>query len=830
MRKELIISAKFDTSDFDKSVESMQRKLKELYTPKDQQKTAQNLQSIGMGGAGGSTPGGMSQQSMEAYKRSTQSARRELDQMIKEEAKGQQQLVKLIEQRTGKLREMKELQKQAVKDSAEELKLKEQIARVEENNSRAKQAYKQRDAQLNQLVEARQNATPQGAQRLMNAYQGGGMGGAMTAGGRMAAANPGAALGMFGSLMAGVGTIGQMGVDTYRGFGQAPIQTQQATGNAVQGVLGRDVGNIYSKRTAFEQMWNPERAKAAQMALAQSRNAQNADLMSLPMGILKSTGAGIAGGAGSGFVGGAALGSLAGGVGAIPGAAAGALGGGILGGMGGFAYGVGGILTDKRKRALALSPFSSTMSNQYQSMIAEELSSGFQGSLEAQKKMNPFKQRAISEYEQDFQGRLGSQRGMGMRNRDFYGPGGFLKQGIDAGFTPEMSQQMSSGILAAGGSTRAARGSVLGNQMERGFDLTNASQIMGSISGGVGSGEATKQATIKILSEGMRLGLDDSKFAEENRRFTAVAAEAIGRSGAKTDSDFERISGGLGRYLSENTTKGIEASKTAYEQYQQISSTTSGPRGVMRAAGFMRDSKLSQLSTIQKQAIMQIKEEELNESNFLIKGAANFLKTDTKDIIERISNVNEGAVSRFSESDSLRDKIRSKLKDIGVEGPTDENYSKLPKDIQQDLSNLGMFHAAELGYKGQREQQAFTFGSVGKIPGAEQYGPGAPGDTAVEGRLGSRDTGRMEDSTIQAMAADAGTVLKNFNEMSGSMDAASKSAALFTHKVREMNAELQKALEEGKGSKDLSPFEKILNKYAALGGAENQDQAGKPTQ
>jgi len=824
MKKELVISAKFDTSDFDRSVEQMQRKLKELYTPTDSRKTAQNLQSIGMGGVGG-----MSAPSMEAYKRSTQQVRRELDQIIKEETKGQQALVKLIEQRASKLKELKDLQKQTVRDSAEELKIKEQIARLEENNSRARESYKQRDAALNQLIGARQQASPQGVQRILQAYQGGGIGGAVTAGGRMAMQNPGAALGMLGSVMAGVGTVGQLGVDVYRGFGQAPIQTQMASGSAIQGTLGRDASNIYGRRTAFEQMWNPERAKAARLALEQSRTAQNADLMSLPMGILKATGAGIAGGAAAGGMGGAALGSLAGGVGAIPGAAAGALGGGIVGGIGGFGSAIGGILTDPRKRALALSPFSSTMRNQYQSMVAEDLAGGYSNSLEAQKNMNPFKKLAISDYEQNFQNRLDSQRGLGLRNEEFYGPGGFLRQGVEQGFTPEMQQMMASGIMSAGGSTRAARGGVLGNQMQRGFDLTNAAQIMGGISSGVGSQEATKQATIKILAEGMRLGLDDSKFAEENRRFTQAAADVIGRSGAKSDTDFERIMGGMGRYLSDNTTKGIEASKTAYEQYQQISATTTGPRGVMRAAGFMRDSKLSQLSTMEKQAIMQIPEEQLNENNFLIQGAAQKLGIEPSELVKRISSVNEGAVSRFGEADKLRDKIRGKLKEIGVEQVTDENFKQLPKDVQQDLYKLGTFQATELGYKGQREQQAFTFGTVGKVPGAEKYGPGAPGDAAVTGRLEGRETGRMEDNTIAAMAADAGTVLKNFNEMRGGMDAAAKSAAAFTDKIREMNAELMRALEEGKGSKDLSGIENVLKKYMDMGGAENQAQASKPS-
>ena len=83
MKKELLISAKFDTSGFDRSVEQIQRKLKEIYADPNimraQTQASQRLQGIGMGGI-------MTPASMDAYKRSTQQSRRELDQIIKEQA------------------------------------------------------------------------------------------------------------------------------------------------------------------------------------------------------------------------------------------------------------------------------------------------------------------------------------------------------------------------------------------------------------------------------------------------------------------------------------------------------------------------------------------------------------------------------------------------------------------------------------------------------------------------------------------------------------------------------------------------------------------------
>jgi len=354
------------------------------------------------------------------------------------------------------------------------------------------------------------------------------------------------------------------------------------------------------------------------------------------------------------------------------------------------------------------------------------------------------------------------------------------------------------------------------------MNMTNAGQVLGTLSGGIGGENSTKQATIAILAEGMALGLDDSQFAEENRRFTQAAAEIISRSGGG-DDDFGRTAKNFGQFMGENSNRGIDAAKTAYEQYQQISSSTTGPRGVMRAAGFMKDKDLSKLSTIQKQALMQLPEEQLNENNPLVSGLAESIGISAQSMIGKVKGVNQGAVSRFKEADDLRDRLRSKGIDVGRSG--DKDYMKsLSSTDRVDMANLMSYQTAELGNQGQKEMISRAGGTVGR---PEQFAPGV-GEDAVSARLASSSSyDRMGDNTAASQAGDASTVLKNFNEMRGGMDQASISAARFTDSIRELNAQLQSALEDSRAGKGSKGINEILQKIIAAPGNSNQTQAGK---
>lgn len=845
MKKEFVFSAKFDTSEFDRSVEEMQRKMKSMHSSADmtrmQNETARRMQQSGVGG--------MTPQSMEAYQRATQSARRELDNLISEQAKGQEKLGKFIAQRAESIKQLVNEQKKLVQGSKEELELREKIQRTEANQQALKDQYRTRDAMLNKALDARDDMRAQKAaadrsrglaiqerlqrekaeqearaerQRgfpdaLRDRNEGGwGLVGRFARSGMYGAAGR-QAFGMMGgwggvgSALGTVGLIGERGSEALRDFRMAPVRTESAMGSAVQGTLGRQVSDIYGRRSAFEQMFAPERQRAAQQSVETLRANQSADQTSTGFGLLKSMGIGAAGGG--------AIGGLFGGVGAIPGA--------LIGGTLGLGKGVMDIMGDERKRSMALSPFSSTANKRYQSILAEEMVKNYETSYEGQKNQNPFKTGAVNDYEQNFQRNLASQRAMGLNNEGFYGPGGFMQNAINSGFTPEMSMQMSSGILGAGGSTRMARDSAFGMQLERGMDLTNASQVLGSLSGGLGSSESSKQATIKILAEGMKLGLDDSKFAEENRRFTQLTAEIVARSGATTDSDFERVAGGFGKFLGENTNMGIAAAKGAYEQFQDVSQATTGPRGVMRAAGFMSDPNLSKLSTMTKQALMQVPEEQLNEDNPLVQNAAREAGISAKDIVASVKGTNQGAVSRFKDTDVLRDRIRGYAKGIGKENLNEEDIKNAPESIRNDFNQMLSLQAVEFGYKDSRQAKAFGLGTVNQ--GVTDPNKALGRENVIMDKMGSVDrTGRMEDSTIKAMAADSKVVLDNFNEMAPAMKTAAETTAAWTREVREASAAMQQALEaarQNKNANTLKTVEEIMKNMANPGRV--QQQSGK---
>lgn len=783
MKKELLISAKFDTSDFDKSVETMQKKLKDIYAPADQirmqQQTAQRLQGMGMGAA-------MSSPGQEAFKRSSMQERRELDRAIADEARGQEKLGKVIAKRLEILKELQTKQKETIKGSQEELTIKEKIARVEENTAKMRETYKQRDQVLNQMMDLKEKNTPQGLERLMSAYKGGGVGGVATAAQRMIKASPGAFLGGVGGVIGGLGALTSAGAEMYRDVKGMPIRSDISMGNAVQGTLGKDVNNIYSRRTAFEQFFQPERQKAAGQALEMNRANQSADKWSL--------------GGNLAAIGGGALST--------------ATGVGTIGGIAAMGKGLYGLATDERQRALLMSKMgSSSGTERYNSLLAEEMSKNYQNSYEAQKNQNPFKVAAGQEYEQNFQRNLDAQRSMGIGNEQFYAKGGFLDKNIKGGFTNDQAVGMANSITGSGGSSRSAfDNALMGNQMQRNMDLTNSGQILGSISGGVGGAEGTRQATIKVLAEGMRLGLDDSKFAEENRRFTAAAAEVIGRSGAKTETDFERLSKTFGSFQTEQTNQGVAAGQGAYQRYQENSGSTTGPRGVMRAAAMMQDKDLSKLNTVDKQALMGFEENQLTENNMVVQRAAEVTGLSPKEIIEKMQGVNKTGQSRFAKADQLKEQIANETDPVKIESMRRElaSYTKVENPDFNALQN-----------------NSFATGiSGGK---AQLLGPGA-GDQGAIAKLnsGADATGRMEDNTIAAMAGDAGTVLKNFNDMRGGMDEAAKSAAAFTDSIREMNAALQQALENArnnKGSESLNHLQKIMDKYSNSG---TQTQTGKP--
>lgn len=815
MNKEFKIKAQLSTEDFDRSIQEMVKKLKDVSQPINamQQNTAQRMQQQGLGG--------MSATSMEAFQKATNAARREMDQLISSQAKEQEKLGKFIAQRAESIKEMVNQQKKLNKETQEYKDIQEKIIRTQANQQALKEQYRQRDAMINQALDAREQMRPRGLERLSTAYNKGGIKGGITALGRMAIQSPMATLGVAGTALGAVGSAINVGADIYDQVARSPFRTRINTGAAMEGTIGRTIGDM---GTAYGQAWRPERLKAVSESGRQDEISRNYDRAKLA--------------AGSAMVGGGAA-VAAGGTATVLGAIPSWLAGGAS-----IAGGLGTIFGGQRTRSLAFSGMANTLGEgidqyagggfgagnwlkgigdqqmkQYNSMLAKEFADNFQSALAAEQQINPLKKLAAETYQQNYMGNLATQRGLGLDYYGFYGKGGFAQRSIDAGFTTDMAQGMSSSILGAGGSTRMGRDSITGLQLQKGLDLTNASQVLGTLSGSIGSSETTKQATIKILAEGMKLGLNESEFTEENRKFTQSVAEIVAKSGTKVESDFERIAGGFGRFLSDNTNAGIEGAKTAYGQYQEISSATSGPRGAMRAAGFMRDEKLNKLPVMTKQALMQLPENELNADNPLVLSAALANGMEPEDLISRISKINQGSVSRFGTVDKAKELLKSKNFDISK--IRDKEYlSKLPQEQLSALSTMTSGLGVDTGTLG-------TQGDISRLtgfyrgewsPDKQQLGR----ENVISDKM-TRDTGRDEDKTIANIAESSRLALDSFRQFH-------KEIVPTLESIKQFNDGIQKA---AKAMESMSPENKnqmnnILIDILKLN-PTNQQQAGKPS-
>ncbi len=598
MKKELEIRTKFDTTDFDKSVELMQKKLKELYAPQDQmrmqQQTAQRLQAMGLGG-------NMSQPSSSAYAQATQQGRRELEQSIKNEARIQEQLGKEIVKRSEALKKLRETQKGLIADSKEELAIKERIARISETTARQQEAYKQRDEVLNQMIDARTNGAFRG--------QGPGMGAGNRGGGfTPTPANMGAAVGTIGSI-AGVTAAVAKATEHLAGF---QMRLEAAKGAAIANTTGTDLATIYGGKSALESQYTPERAEAAGLAAEKAKWNRRTD---------RALGLGGVGLIGAGLVTGAA--SIAG----MPFTMGGsALGLGAAGGM--IAGGVGALYSDRARQGILGGP-------EYEKLIASQQSQDFRKSYEALKEQDPEKKQQLERFEQRRQQDLNTQRMLGLSDQGMFGEGGFQQRAARAGFDPDAAARMSQSIVGAGGSARMGRNSEFGLQMER-AGLTNSGQILGSLSGSIQNVESNKRATISIMAEAFKIGLDNTDFAEENRKFTQSAAAIIGRVGAGNEGDQERIIRNLSMFQGERTNRGVEAAGNAYERSQERGSEVGGRRGAMRFTSAMKDPILSQFNTQDLTELLAARPEDLRTDSAFLQSYAIKGNTTAEKILESL--------------------------------------------------------------------------------------------------------------------------------------------------------------------------------------------------
>jgi hypothetical protein len=432
-----------------------------------------------------------------------------------------------------------------------------------------------------------------------------------------------------------------------------------------------------------------------------------------------------------------------------------------------------------------------------------------------------------NKYLRDYQRNLDFQRQTGQSEEGFRG---FLGGVNRAGFTDEQGMGMSSGILGAGGSTRAATGNAaLGLQAQRNLDITNASGLIGKLSGGLGGAETTKESFVKLLAEGTRAGLDGSDFREENRKFVESAADMISKSGVSTSGGVEQILSQFGRFFGDKTNTGIEAGKNAFDLYRETSMATTGPRATMRAAGMLTDPTIGKLSRDSREALFNMPIDQLTPDNPAIIAMAAQASTpqhtvSPEDLIKAQNKITSKSANLFKNSDIATQNL-SKIKQkynlssaIGFQGPLSQvSYDEIGKALGE--SNIAQIKEhPELG-KDQRTASAYSEGLTRDDARMQNKAL----EDAKKNQLEAPTTGRPGDETNRQQAEASRLANELFVSIQKSIVPASDAVKTFATDINALVA----AIKSGQGTG--AALKTFNDKYPGMTAPSNVPSANSPS-
>lgn len=638
MNKSLTITTQFDTKDFDRSVREMQQKLGRLQPSSDFMKSATEAQlrhmqsTLGWGG---------SNTSPREQHRLIQQARSENARLAQDEMKQLGAKNKLLKEQENSLERLKDLKndqyaldrigRQNDYDMGQKGvdQTKKEIGLLQDK-IKARQQYEKDVRAIEKEILTKRIATV----------------GAMVAGGLA------------------------VGAELYRAVQEAPLNARVAQGAAVKNVLGAKIGMM---QTPYGQAWIGETSKAAREAERWDQAERVSDKL-LAAAAGSAIGAGLvaggipglalAGGGGAKFLSSSTLRPLA--LGRAAGWAAQRMG-----------EAGGGAATDYLRQV------SRQQMEEYEAERGRLRSEQFLKYLTAEQDINPSKDIAAKRYSAMYMQYLQSQQGMGLGYGGFHGPGGFLGATRGAGFTEEMGMGMSGQILQAGGSARMARQAPWALQMQRNNNLTNAGQVLGMLSGSLGSSSASEDALVKILAKGTEQGLDNSDYADVQRKFAETTADLIGKSGALTPADIQMITNLIGGGLAQKTTVGVGAARTAYENIMGAYTATGGWQSVLEESAMAKRPEFRKLGPMFKYQY-----ESLNPTDFEPGGKAEALASQMGISIDRLRELKFGPggtaqekLSRFGKFDTARRKL---WRTGGRARPSTEEMGRLKRTNPQE--------------------------------------------------------------------------------------------------------------------------------------------------
>lgn len=371
---------------------------------------------------------------------------------------------------------------------------------------------------------------------------------------------------------------------------------------------------------------------------------------------------------------------------------------------------------------------------------------------------------------------------------------GFLRNamtpyGTEYGFQRDDVENSIQSLVGAGATTEGARG-MAGQalQFQRNLRLENAPQIMGQLSGAGMETSQTEQATIKLMAEATKLGIDASKMPQEMQRMTAVTAQLATSGGGFSQSAIETYGAGV----TEFSQSGIQGAKGAFDEMLTRAKGAGGFEGQM-GMGFLmgegaqeafgaKGAKTIKGDSKLMNTLNQLSTEDLEKDPALAKGLAQQMDISTQELIAGMKKKDEFKQTRTGTQQSATLQLGQAIKGMRpeeiskfIEGEGSELYSKV---AQEDIAAYG---TAESG-KGRGGRRASIVGRANRLAG-NVSGVGAATEDSLRDQLTS-DEG-LSPTEINRGARATGdmarldTVNKHLDDLTSAAKKHSTSAELY---------------------------------------------------
>lgn len=745
MRKKLEVELDLQMMDFNQKMDQIEKRMKKLDSPVDranaQSRNSQMGQQMGVPMSG---PGAQQHQAV------TQARLREQEKILKDQLMSQDKL-------TRSLKERYETEKKLVDLISRQVALGKDAVRLEENLERQRSRTRMEEAKFD-----RQQASVDNNRQSYTAA--GGLPPPPNGGGGQTL---GQAVGGISAtrILKGVAVAAAFAtaMDNYNAM---PMQRSHAAANATQDTIGTALGDLDNGKTITNSAFSSERQKASQMAQERMNSRGTWGAMGNITDILKDAAHGNF----------SQVGMSANNVmGSVERSAADyAHGSGLASGIKGITgFDLEGSL---RKR-------SDMNTSTYQTQLMEMYGQDYQSNLAAEKKKNPFKNEVANRYQQSYMGDLSNQRRMGLSDTGYYGRGGFEETMNKGQFNSDLGNNMASQISGAGGSTRGQDKSttLLGLQASR-MDMTNSGSLLGQISAGAGSSQATNAIFKKLLEESVKDGLDNSEYREEQRKFGELQANALSAGGVSSEKDAQSVLAGLSSYLAKNPSmKDVAGAGNAYDQGQRASAETGGRGGALQMANMIRDPVLSKIGYKGYSHLMEMQENQINETDPYLISQASKAGVSPAELKDRL--LKEKGQKKLQDANldpGKVDKLHDYFKKIGkdVKSASTDDINNMPTDMKNFYRDDFM---PNLTMKGDMSNpQTVTAKAQGALDYKDAQNASANPDLAkqVDQRL-ANGSNRGSDNVVAATGLEAEGMLVGFRKFKDELVPAASAVKAF---------------------------------------------------